>query len=338
MTGATLTPAPAAKTHADAAATMHDLAVRVAWHAFVEGRTQAEIAAALDLSRTKVARLVAVARDSGVVNIHVRAAHTARIARERELVARFGLTDAIVVPAAAPGAVEAQIGAAAGAFLRATLRAGNTVAVGWGATLSACARALGASPVPQLTVVSLLGGMTHSRAVNPSAVARRMADAFAATCHQITAPLVVAHAATCERLWREPGLARVRARARRADLALVSVGGTDPDATLFREGLVSEAERRSLVEAGAVGDVLCQFLDAVGAVLDHPVNRRMVAVPPSELAQVREVVVASGGARKARALRAALAALPVTVLITDESAARALVEGPAPARRRGAGA
>lgn len=322
-------PVAAPPVAATATAAAHDLAVRVAWHAFVEGRTQAEIAAALGLSRTKVARLVATARDTGVVRIRVHATGAAPIARERELVACFGLEQAIVV-AATPATVDAHIGAAAGGFLRETIRPGMTVAVGWGATLSAAARALGARPVPQLDVVSLLGGMTHSRAINPSAVARRMADAFAAQCHQLTAPLVVASETTRDLLWRDPGLTRVRARARRADLAVVSVGSVDPDATLFREGLLSEAERRSLVAAGAVGDVLCQFLDATGRALDHPVNRRMVAVPPGELAQVRRVVLASGGARKVPALRAALAALPVSVLITDEAAARALVAGARP--------
>ncbi|MCC6870317.1 MAG: hypothetical protein IT522_15980 [Burkholderiales bacterium] len=329
--------APASRTRvaaAAAAATAHDLAVRVAWHAFVEGRTQAEIATALGLSRTKVARLVGTARDTGIVRIRVRAAGAAQIARERELVACFGLEQAIVVPAT-PATVDAHVGAAAGAFLRETIRPGMTVAVGWGATLSACARALATRPVARLGIVSLLGGMTHSRAINPSAVARRMADAFAAQCHQLTAPLVVASEATRDLLWREPGLTRVRARARRADLALVSVGGIDPDATLFREGLLSEAERHDLVAAGAVGDVLCQFLDAAGNTLDHPVNRRMVAVPPDELAQVRRVVVASGGLHKVRALRAALAALPVTVLITDEAAAGALIAGARSTAARG---
>ncbi len=304
-----------------------DLEIRAAWHAFVEGRTQAEIADALGVSRAKVVRLVAAAREHDVVRIRVGGKGCAQIALERALVARFGLEHAIVVPAPAGEATaDASIGEATGSYLRDAAGEGMVIGVGWGATLSACVRTLGTRSVPRLAVVSLLGGMTHSRAVNPSAVARRVADAFAAECHQITAPLVVASRATRDRLWREPGLADVRTLARRADVVVVSVGDVGADATLFREGLLSEAERQALIAAGAVGDVLCQFLDARGAVLDHPINARIVSVPPAELRATRRVVVASGGARKTRALRAALAALRVAVLVTDEAAARGLLQ------------
>jgi DNA-binding transcriptional regulator LsrR (DeoR family) len=74
-----------------------------------------------------------------------------------------------------------------------------------------------------------------------------------------------------------------------------------------------------------VGDVLCQFVDAEGRVVDHPVNRRVVAVALADLRRVPAIVLAAGGARKAIAIRAALRATGARVLITDEAAARALL-------------
>ncbi len=59
--------------------------------------------------------------------------------------------------------------------------------------------------------------------------------------------------------------------------------------------------------------------------VDHPVNRRVVAVAIHDLQKVPKIVVAAGGRRKAHAIRATLKALPARVLITDESAARALL-------------
>jgi DNA-binding transcriptional regulator LsrR (DeoR family) len=167
--------------------------------------------------------------------------------------------------------------------------------------------------------------MTHSRAVNPSAVARRLADLFDADCYQLTAPVFVASAGTRAALWREPGLRELLARARRLDLALVSVGDVSANATLFREGLLPRSQRSSLLRAGAVGDVLCQFIDAQGAVIDHPVTRRVVAVGIGELRRVPKIVIAAGGRRKVAAIRAALRATGARVLITDEAAARGLL-------------
>ena len=74
-----------------------------------------------------------------------------------------------------------------------------------------------------------------------------------------------------------------------------------------------------------VGDVLCHFVDAQGRVVDHPVNERVVAVGLEDLRRVPKIVLAAGGKRKADAIRAALLATRARVLITDETAARALL-------------
>jgi DNA-binding transcriptional regulator LsrR (DeoR family) len=152
-----------------------------------------------------------------------------------------------------------------------------------------------------------------------------MADLFGADCYQLTAPVFVANEATRAALWKEPGLHELLERARRVDLALVSVGDVGEGATLFREGLLPRSQLSSLVAAGAVGDVLCHFLDAKGRVVDHPVSRRVIAVGLEDLRRVPKIVIAAGGRRKVAAIRAALKATDARVLITDEAAARGLL-------------
>ena len=303
-----------------------DLGVRAAWLYYVEGLTQGEIARALRVSRAKVIRLLAAARESGVVSIRINAQGSEQLTLERQLARAFDLAEAIVTPAPTdPAASAALVGHAAGAYLAEQVHEGMSVGVGWGTTLSLSLKAIGVQPQKRLSVVSLLGGMTHSRAVNPSAVARRMADAFGAECYQLTAPVFVADEATRAALWGEPALNDLRERARRVDIAMLSVGDVSEHATLFREGLLPRSVLASLAAAGAVGDVLCQFLDRDGRVVDHPVNRRVVAVSLADLQQVPRIVIAAGGERKAPAIRAALRATRARVLLTDEAAARKLL-------------
>jgi len=305
-----------------------DLKVRAAWLYHVEGLTQAALAKHLRVSRARVVRLLVAARAEGIVHVSVDAHAAARVAQARALMTRFGLRAAVVVQAPDDDAqVAREVGGAAGRHLAQRLRDGLAIGVGWGATLNHAVAALGDVRAARLSVISLLGGMTHSRAVNPAAVARRMADALHADCYQVAAPLLVAHAATREALWCEPALADLRKRARRSDVALVSVGDVSERATLLREGLLTRADLASLVRVGAVGDVLCQFVDARGAVVDHEINRRAMTVGLDVLRGARELVLASGGARKVPALRAALAALPVHVLVTDAAAAGGLLAG-----------
>lgn len=309
-----------------APATSPDLRVRAAWLYYVEGMTQEQIARFMNISRAKVIRLLASARDNGIVRIRIEDRASEQIALERQLVAAFGLADAIVVPAPADEAdITTVVGHAAGTYLTDQIKDGISVGVGWGATLHMSLKALGGQPCQRLSVVSLLGGMTHSRAVNPSAVARRIADAFGADCYQLTAPVMVANESVRAALWSEPGLRELLERARRVDLALVSVGDVSEEATLFRQGLLPRSALASLQAAGAVGDVLCHFIDAEGKVVDHPVNRRVVAVDLDDLRRVPRIVVAAGGRRKVAAIRAALKGTGAGVLITDEGAARGLL-------------
>jgi DNA-binding transcriptional regulator LsrR (DeoR family) len=304
-----------------------DLKVRAAWLYYVEGLTQEQAARAMNVSRAKVIRLLAAARDAGVVRIRIEARGSEQIALERALIARFGLREAIVVPTPTDDArIATVVGQAAGSYLSDQVRAGLSLGVGWGATLNMSLKSLVCPPFDGLSVISLLGGMTHSRAVNPSAVARRMADALGADCFQLTAPLMVADGAIRDALWAEPGLHELVERARRVDLALVSVGDVSEEATLFREGLLPPSQLASLREAGAVGDVLCHFIDSEGRVVDHPVSQRVIAIDLDDLRRVPKIIVASGGRRKIGAIRAALRALAVSVLITDEAAASGLLE------------
>ncbi len=299
-----------------------DLQVRAAWFYYVEGLTQEQTAQQMKISRAKVIRLLAAAREGGIVRIRIDPRGSAQVALERRLIAAFGLAEAVVVPAPADeSAVAAVVGHAAGVYLSEQMRDGLSMGIGWGATLNMSLKALDAAPRERISVISLLGGMTHSRAVNPSAVARRLADALGADCYQLTAPLIVADGAVRALLWAEPGLHELDEHARHIDLALVSVGDVSADATLFKEGLLPRSELASLVAAGAVGDVLCHFIDRDGVLVDHPVNQRVIAVNLDALRRVPKLVIASGGRRKADAIRAALKATRAKVLITDETAA-----------------
>jgi len=304
-----------------------DLGVRAAWLYYVEGLTQAQIARSLKISRAKVIRLLSAARESGVVRIRIDANSSKQIALERQLSREFDLNKVVVVPSpTSDTATAAVVGQAAGSYMADQVRAGMSIGVGWGQTLSMSLKAIGTQRYDRLSVISLLGGMTHSRAIDPSSVARRMADAFGADCYQLTAPVFVANDATRAALWAEPGLRDLLERARRVDVALLSVGDVSEAATLFREGLLPNSQLSGLVRAGAVGDVLCHFLDVEGRVVDHPVNGRVIAVGLKDLRRVPTIVIAAGGRRKVAAIAAALKATRARVLITDEAAARGLLQ------------
>lgn len=311
-------------------ADQNELKLKAAWLYFVEGHTQEQVAERIGISRIKALRLLAAAREDGTVKISINSQADSIFTLQRQLERHLKLREAVVAPASAQSeaSIAAVVGHATGQYISEQLFAGATVGVGWGATLKVCMQALSWREIEDMTVVSLLGGLTNATADNPSAVSWRLADFYKTKLYQIAAPVFLPRADLARQLWEIPGFQELRERARRVDIALISVGSLGEEASIFRRGILDKDELKSLAAAGAVGDVLCHFVDGDGCLVDHAVNQRVMAVSPADLHDVGNVVISSGGQHKAKAIRAGIAATKATVLITDTSAAKGLLRLP----------
>ncbi len=302
-----------------------DVRIRAAWLYYMEGLTQDAVAHILGITRARVLRMLAAAREDGTVQIRVTAQLRGCVELGRRIESRFGMERAIVIPKPVnEDRVTALIGAATGAYLSETLTSGMTIGLGWGRTLSHSLAQVSSRDLSRMSVVSLLGGLTRVSSYNPSEFAWRFADRIGAECYLMAAPVYAPDARTRDALMAHPGIADVFQQSQRLDLALISVGDLSPNSTMVTLGLLERSELSSLERAGAVGDVLCRFIDAQGRVLDHPVNDRVMAADPRELRSARRVVLASGGWSKAASVLAAVRLLEPEVLITDEHVAERL--------------
>ncbi len=300
---------------------------RIAWLYYVEGKTQGEIAAILGLHRLKVNRELALCRERGMVQIRINGELAGCVALERRLQALYGLRDAVVVPTPEREAdVSPVVGMALGHYISDHLQPGMTVGIGWGRTLRWSVRSLRQQHVPNLTVVSLMGGLGRASDFNTYETATRFAERYEAPCYYFAAPTFVETEELRELLLRQSWLHSVYDRGRKADITITSVGALASTSLVMRIGLLTTAEMNSLLRAGAVGDLLCHFLDANGNLVDHPLNRRVVGLAPGELSDVGTRVVVGGGREKIAALRAVLRGRLADVLITDESNAGALCQ------------
>lgn len=308
----------------------NELKIQAAWLYYVEGLTQEKVAEQLGISRIKAFRLLAATREDGTVTISINAQAASAVKLQRALEKHLGLFEAVVVSPSdqSERSIAAVVGHATGRYLSDQLSDGMSIGVGWGSTLEVCMRSLTWRELNDMTVVSLLGGLTHASAHNPSAVAWRLADFYQTELYQITAPVFVADSRFARELWKEPDLQELRRQAGEVDIALFSVGDVSRHASIFRRNILSWEDGETLRDAGAAGDALCHFVDADGNIVDHPVNERVMAINPRELRKVPKVIISSGGQRKAPAIRAGIAATNAKVLITDIAAANALLDLP----------
>jgi DNA-binding transcriptional regulator LsrR (DeoR family) len=302
---------------------------RIAWLYYMEGLTQDEIVAQTGLNRSKVLRILAASRQDGTVQIRVTTNLSKCVELERALEERWGFSRAIVIPEPLnQNQTNAILGAALGAYISQNVTSHMTIGLGWGRTLTSALPSIVSPRVEGIRVLSMLGGLTRVTKVNPSEFAWRVADRLNAECYQLTAPVFAPDPQTKEALLAHTGIKEIFMQARSLDMAIVSVGTLTPNSAFVEYGLLSKDEIASLHAAGAVGDVLCNFIDEHGAVIDHPVNDRVIAVKPDQLSAARNMVLVSGGWDKFRVVHAGIKLLRPKVLIVNERLAEQLSQLP----------
>ena len=307
------------------------LRIRAAWLYFIEGLTQAEIAKKLNVSRIAITRMISEARRRGEVIIRIKSDLAPLAELQYALEQKYGLNQAIVAPLGEPDRDPTRvIAAAAGTYVSGLLQDKMSVGVGWGRTLHTMLPFIEGRPFADLRVVSLLGGISQPRRFNPADFAWQFAELFDAEGFLIPAPALVDSIQTKHALLEHCGLEQVLQMAETCDVALLSCGGISTLTTSYRLGHVSEADRQSLVDAGAVGDVLYNFLDANGEPVDHPVNDHVISLSVNRLKRIKNKVLISGGSEKLDILKGALKSLTPSVLVTDEQSALSLLGRPAP--------
>ena len=299
---------------------------RVAWMYYVEEMTQSAIADALGIGRITVVRLLAEARSMSEVRISLSRDIAELAGLEIEVQKRFDIAEVVVAPLGEAGAdPRGVIAAAAGEHLSRTLRPDMKIGLGWGETLSRMLGFIEERSLPKLSVVSLLGGVMRARAANPAECAWQFSRVFMAECFMLAAPAIVDSRETKRALIERCGLSEVFELARALDTVVVGVGGDQSFAAARSYGLVSQDEIAELKAAGAIGNLIYNFIDANGCLVDHPINARVMSIPIKSLRKAPARVIVAGGADKVVAMIAASRLLKPTTLITDEATARAML-------------
>lgn len=303
------------------------LNIRIAWDYYVNSMTQQQIADRLGTTRVRVNKALATCRETGVVQIRINSPLASCIALEDLIQERFGLERVTVVPSPEdPSTIFRVLGVGVAPRIEDHLTDGCIIAVGWGRTLRQAVRELPGRALPNMTVLSLLGGLHYGSANNTVEIASSLAGLFGGSYYYLAAPVFAPSEPYRDMILEEASVQDVLGKARQADLALLTVGDLSERSLMLELGLVNPEDARSLRAAGAVGDLLGRWLDRDGIEVNHPLNRRAISLDLEDLRRIKKVVLVSGGPYKAEIIRAVLLRNVVHELVIDESAAQQLLD------------
>lgn len=305
--------------------------VQAAWLYYVGNMSQQEVSERLGISRFKVLRMLADARERGLVRISVEHRTSRTLALADRLADAFDLKEVQVAPMPSESLNDtygrAAVGMLAAGYLKriAASETPLTIGVGWGRTLSAMADNVTAVTNPNLTFVSLMGSVTHATHTAPGDVCVRLAAQTGGRALLLPAPFVTDSAEACEVVKSQRLVNEALTAAGKADHSLMSVGECRDGAILFESDIFSEEQFQQLRDADVVGDCCGVFFKADGSIADIELNKSTPCVQPREFAGMDAVLLASGKGKCAATL-AVLRAGFVKRLMVDEALGLLLLE------------
>lgn len=298
--------------------------VEVSRDYYLDNRSKVDIADRHGISRFQVARLLAEARESGVVRIEIAPPPHLDTDRAARLAARLGARE-VVVAGSGPdvAATRDALARRLAAVIAAHAREGATLGVSWSRTIELAVRHL--DPLPPCEVVQLVGALPVDGAGDSLDIVQAFRRMPGVRTWPVWSPLLVADPGTAAGMRRQPEIAAALDRADGLDVAVVAVGAwTASGSTVFPQ--VTGDERRAADDAGAVAECSGRLFDADGKRVVTPLDARVVGVTFDQLVRTPEVITTGYGRDAAPGLRAAVAGGIATTVVCDEAAAAALEE------------
>lgn len=301
-----------------------ELLARISSEYYLENRSKVEIAGTYNVSRFQVARLLAEARERGIVEIKVHFPSRVSAADIRRIESVLGIGEVIVADTTGD-VIQARgiLAKAAAAEVSRQAPADGTLGISWSRTLDVASRLV--RELPRCDIVQLAGALPAEGDSNPLELIQRLGHLSGGLTWPLWAPLVVEDPTTAAGLRRQPEIAGALAKADSLDLAVVAIGAWKPGTSTVWERADAEV-REAAVEAGAVAECSGRLLNAAGVPVESGLDEQIIAVTIKQLQRTPKVIAVAQGEARAEAVLAVAKAGFVTTLIVDVPLAQAITD------------
>jgi central glycolytic genes regulator len=217
--------------------------------------------------------------------------------------------------------VKSELGRACALCMKNSLKGKNIIAVTGGTTMATVAEMLTPDLGKDILFVPGRGGIGEDVQNQANTICAKMAERTQSSHKVLYVPDQVS-SETYHMMLKEPHIKEVLGLIKSASMVLHGVGDA---MTMAQRRRTSEEDLRKIEDRQAVGEAFGYYFNEAGEVV-HKV--RTVGLQLEDLAKTEHVLAVAGGASKEKAIRSYMKQAPKnTVLITDEGAARQLLQG-----------
>ena len=295
---------------------------------FLDGLPQAQIGKLINVSQSKISRMLALARERGLVRVTVPDYDFLNGALEKELKETLGV-NAVVIRSAAGLKIpdlRQTLGYFAAPVVSSWIAPHHTVAIAGGRTMQLLVENMKPSGGTEgVRVIQAMGNIDSSPGPYDAAeLGRSLTGAWKGTFLTLNTPAILPDADVCRQLLGLEQIRNVLGCLADADMALVGIGTLDNSVFLERK-VLGTRDIDALREAGAVGEILGRFYDDAGRECKTPLRDRVISLPLDKLRRIPKVVAVVAGSDRGVALTAAIRGGLVKALVIDEGGATSLL-------------
>lgn len=301
-----------------------NLLYKATWYYYVDNMTQKEIAEQLGISRMRVVKLLSQAKDEGVVQFKINRNAEVRVGLEEALMNRFQLKDVFIVPSTAEN-INDNIAKGAAQYLEDKIEENALINFGYGDTVSRTINHLIYTLDKPISLVTLSGGVSYYTNSIKLGTHSRPTSSVTPAFHVLPAPLLASTREVAEILMNEKSVKNILEMTKVSKMSIVGIGAVTNSATIFKYNIVNDNDLALLKMQGAVGDILSQFYDKDGKIIETEIHDKLVSVTLDSLRDSQETIGIAGGKEKLQAIYSALVGGYLNILITDEDTAQGLL-------------
>ncbi|WP_253183183.1 sugar-binding transcriptional regulator [Planococcus maritimus] len=299
---------------------------------YEDNLTQGQIASELEINRVTVSRMLKKIREKGIVQIHINYDAYQNSGLALKLKEAYQLQDVVIVPDW-PGQSEEnqlkELGQAGAKYLAERVKPEDIVGFSWGTALAATVEALDSSTsLENVMCVPLIGGPDgemESR-YHANSIVYDAARKWKGFSKLIDVPAIVESADIRKSLTASAHFKEIEDLWERLSIAVVGIGSPlISDGTNWRAFYGPAFEGKG-TKPEVAGDICSNFYTFSGEVLHTELSKRTISVSMQHLQQAECTIGVAHSLRKKEAIRVALEAGFLDVLVTTEQTAKELMK------------
>ena len=297
---------------------------------YIDGVSQQKLAAMFNVSQAKASRLLAMARERGIVTVTVNEYVARNREQERLLIERFGLKKAVVIRVQSGQPAEQArtlIGHFAAPLITENIQTGMVIGLAGGRTIYELIESYKPHPgINGVTVIQAMGNVgSRISSIDASEVGRMLAVKGKGSFLAINAPVFTPSREIRDVFLNHEQIKEVMEMSKRMDVAFVGIG-IPGNSILADQNIISEKEIPNLRCDGVCGEICGRFFDSDGNEASTIYKNKTISIELDTLRKTPLVFGVVNGSDRADAIAAAIKGKIINSLIADSECAGQLLK------------